>query len=201
MQIFLFLIFIAVPIIEIALFIEAGRTIGLVATIAITIGTAIAGSFLMRVQGFAALNRFTQAIGKGEMPVTPVIDGIGILAAGLLLLTPGLFTDAIGLLLFVPPIRRWLGKWVFDRARRSGRVQFRSFGHGGARDGGRGGDGPSPRPGGPTPGDTSFTKSADVVDAEFETVDPEEGENAATPLDRDRGARGKDGTKSPWRRR
>jgi UPF0716 protein FxsA len=193
MQIFLFLIFIAVPIIEIALFIEAGRTIGVVATIAITIGTAIAGSFLMRVQGFATLSRFTQAIEKGEMPVMPVIDGIGILAAGLLLLTPGLFTDTIGLLLFVPPIRRGLAKWAFERAKRSGRVQFRTFGRGG-------GDGGRPRPGGPSPGDAGFTKSADVVDAEFETVDPKDGEDGATPLDRDRGAPGKGRTKSPWRR-
>lgn len=196
MQILLFLIFIAVPIIEIALFIEAGKVIGLWPTIAITIGTAIAGSFLMRVQGFATLSRFSQAADRGEMPVTPVIDGIGILSAGLLLLTPGLFTDAIGLLLFVPPIRRGLLKWAFGRALQSGRVHFRTFG------GTRGGGGEEPRSAGPPPRGRKpgFAKSEDVVDAEFETITPDEASDDATPLDPDdpdRPRRRRDD--SPWR--
>ncbi len=200
MQIFLFLIFIAVPIIEIALFIQAGEIIGIVPTILITIGTAIAGSFLMRVQGFAALNRFTQAVEQGEMPVTPVIDGIGILSAGLLLLTPGLFTDTIGLLLFVPPIRRGLARWAFSRALESGRVHIRTFG-------GAGGSGPPPGgpppqgPQGPQGAGSGFTRSPDVVDAEFETIDPDEGEEDATPLDRDKAAGPKRRGGSPWRKR
>ena len=165
MQIFLFLTFIAVPIIEIALFIEAGRVIGLLPTILITIGTAIAGSFLMRVQGFATLSRFSQAVEKGEMPVTPVVDGIGILSAGLLLLTPGLFTDAIGLLLFVPPVRRGIAKWLFGQALKRGTVKFRSFNRG---------DASPPRSGGAAPRDTGFKKSDDIIDAEFETIEPQD---------------------------
>ena len=62
------------------------------------------------------------------MPVTPVIDGMGILAAGLLLITPGLLTHAIGFLLFIPPIRRALAKWLFNKALSSGRVHIRTFG-------------------------------------------------------------------------
>lgn len=175
MQILLFLTFIVVPILEIALFIKAGQIIGLMPTIVITIGTAIAGSFLMRVQGFATLNRFSQAAERGEMPVTPVIDGIGILAAGLLLLTPGLFTDAIGLLLFVPAVRRGLAKWVFGQALRKGHVHVRTYSQNGR----------------PRHQDTSFKRSDDVIDADFETIDPVENRDEAEPSN--------DGKNSPWR--
>ena len=187
MALVLFLIFIVVPIAEIAVFIEAGRLIGLVPTIAITIGTAIAGSFLMRIQGFATLNRFAQSLEKGEMPLTPVIDGIGILAAGLLLLTPGLLTDTIGFLLFVPHIRRGLARWAFQKALRSGHVHIRTMGRG---------DAGGPPPGFRPRGGGTFKKSDNVVDAEFETVDPSEngGGSHAAPAD------GKRNGNSPWRK-
>jgi UPF0716 protein FxsA len=186
MQILLFLIFLAVPVIEIALFIEAGRIIGIVPTIAITIATAIAGSFLMRVQGFATLSRFSQALEKGEMPVTPVIDGIGILCAGLLLLTPGLFTDVLGLLLFVPPIRRGIAKWLFAKAIKSGNVHFRAY---------RQGQGPKAQSRQPPPRSSDFKRSSNVVDAEFETVEPGESENGQSDTKAD-------GDKdSPWKQK
>src|SRR5262245_56211775 len=127
MPLILFLIFIVVPIAEVAVFIEAGRLIGVVPTILLTIGTAIAGSLLMRIQGFTVLHRLTQSLEKGEMPVTPVIDGIGILAAGILLMTPGLLTDIIGFMLFIPPLRRGLAKWLFRRAIQSGTVHIRTY--------------------------------------------------------------------------
>jgi UPF0716 protein FxsA len=191
MQIVLFLIFIVVPIAEIALFIQAGQLIGLWPTIAITIGTAIAGSFLMRVQGFATLNRFSQAVQRGEVPVTPVIDGIGIFAAGLLLLTPGLLTDTIGLLLFVPPFRRALAKWAFGRALESGRVHVRT--HGASSSGGT-------KPQGQPGGGKGFRKSDDVIDADFETIDPQDNGDGAEPLDRDKNDRARSRKKdSPWR--
>ncbi len=193
MPFILFLIFILVPIAEVAVFIEAGHLIGVLPTIAITIGTAIAGSFLMRVQGFATLTRFAQALEKGEMPVTPVIDGIGILAAGLLLLTPGLLTDTLGFLLFIPPIRRGLAKWLFNRARRSSRIYMRTFGGMGA---GQPGPEPSARPG---PG---FRKADDVVDAEFETIDPDEDRGDAERLEpEEKDREGRPRGDSPWRRR
>lgn len=194
MQLILFLFFIAVPIAEIAIFIQAGQLIGALPTIAITIGTAIAGSFLMRVQGFAALNRFAEAANRGEMPVTPVVDGIGILSAGLLLLTPGLLTDTIGLLLFVPPIRRGLARWIFLRAVRSGKVRFATFGH-------SQGHGPGP---GHTGNKTSGFESPgndNVIDAEFETIGPDDEieENASSNTDDKGNPRGQKDT--PWRRR
>ncbi|HKJ62283.1 MAG TPA: FxsA family protein, partial [Hyphomicrobiales bacterium] len=194
MQLILFLFFIAVPIAEIAIFIQAGELIGILPTIAITIGTAIAGSFLMRVQGFAALNRFAEAANRGEMPLTPVIDGIGILCAGLLLLTPGLLTDTIGLLLFVPPVRRGLARWVFRRAVQSGKVKFATFSQSQTH-------GSDPRYTGG--GTSSFKKpnNDNVVDAEFETISPDDQAEDVTPLDSKDDDNPKTRKDTPWRRR
>ena len=192
MRLLLFLFFLAIPIAEIALFIQAGELIGILPTIAITIGTAIAGSFLMRVQGFAALNRFAEAAGRGEMPVTPVMDGLGILTAGLLLLTPGLLTDTIGLLLFVPPVRRGLARWLFRRAVESGKVKFAGFGQPGTH---------HRRPGHAGSAASGFKRPGNdnVVDAEFETISPDEAADA-TPLDEDQKRAAKDRKDTPWRR-
>jgi UPF0716 protein FxsA len=194
MQIFLFLAFIAVPIIEIALFIKAGQLIGVLPTIALIIGTAIAGSFLMRVQGFAVLNRFTEAAAKGEMPLVPVIDGIGILVAGLLLMTPGFFTDILGIMLFIPPARRAAMRWLFTKALAGGRVHVRRYGASGPGAGPRADPRPETQPGAgrpPRQGGPGFRKADDVIDAEFETIEPDEA--AKQP--------GTGAKKSPWGRK
>ncbi len=117
-----FLIFLATPILEIVLFIQIGGVIGVVPTILIVIVTAIVGSILLRLQGSAVIRRTQLALRAGELPVDPVIDGISLLMAGALLLTPGFFTDAVGFLLFVPPFRRSLARWIFEHMMRSGKV-------------------------------------------------------------------------------
>jgi UPF0716 protein FxsA len=193
MLLVLFLIFIVVPIAEVAAFIEAGRLIGVLPTILITIGTAIAGSLLMRIQGLATVNRLMLSLEKGEMPVTPVADGMGIMAAGLLLLTPGLITDTIGFLLFIPPLRRGLTKWLFRKALQRGTVNIRTF---------RRGDAGAPGPGSRPRGRPTFVKSDDIVDAEFETIDPGEDKGATGPDDGDDDKKtgGKPKRGSPWRK-
>ena len=90
----LFLIFLGVPIIEIALFIKVGGAIGLLPTLAIVILTAIAGTALMRRQGLKALDQLRASLEQGGDPVGPIAHGALILVAGVLLLTPGFFTDA-----------------------------------------------------------------------------------------------------------
>lgn len=192
MLLVLFLIFIVLPIAEVAAFIEAGRLIGVLPTILITIGSAIAGSLLMRIQGLATVNRLMQSLDKGEMPVTPVVDGMGIMAAGLLLLTPGLISDVIGFLLFIPPLRRGLAKWLFRKGLQSGTVNIRTFRRGGAG---------APGPGSKPRGRPTFVKSDDIVDAEFETIDPAEGKSASGPTeDDDKETGGKPKRGSPWRK-
>lgn len=101
----LFAIFVAVPIIEIALFVQVGGWLGLLPTLAIVVATAILGSWLVRRQGLAELRRVQTSLTELRDPTRPLAHGAMILASGLLLLTPGFFTDALGFLLLVPRVR------------------------------------------------------------------------------------------------
>jgi UPF0716 protein FxsA len=97
--------FIGVPILEIAAFIEVGGRIGLGPTMAVVIATALAGAALLRHQGLATLHRARHSLAEGRMPIAEVFDGLCLIFAGGLLLTPGFVTDSVGLLLFVPGLR------------------------------------------------------------------------------------------------
>ena len=116
MPLLLFALFVAVPLIEIALFIQIGGVIGLVPTLVIVVGTALAGSYLLRQQGLRVFSDAQQRIQRGELPVDEMLHGVFLAAAGVLLLTPGFLTDTLGLLLFVPPARQWIAgrivRWV-----------------------------------------------------------------------------------------
>lgn len=113
---------IVVPLVEIAVFIKVGGIIGLGPTLVVVIATAILGTALLRHQGLSTLARARESLARNEMPVAEVFDGVCLLAAGLVLLTPGFVTDAIGGLLFIPPIRRWLGGVLLRRVMASGGV-------------------------------------------------------------------------------
>lgn len=103
---FIFLsIFILVPIIEIWLFIQVDSIIGLWPTLASVVLTAVIGTWLLRQQGFAVLMQARAAMDKSQFPLEQVIHGVFLLVSGLLLLTPGFFTDTIGFLCLVPPLR------------------------------------------------------------------------------------------------
>ena len=102
---FLPFLFLVVPVSEIAVFVLIGSQIGVLATIALVILTAIAGSTLLRLQGFGALARVRAALAEGRMPGKELVHGVMILLAGFLLLTPGFITDTLGLLLFIPAVR------------------------------------------------------------------------------------------------
>lgn len=101
----LFLLFVAIPLIEIALFIQVGGAIGLWPTLLIVVLTAILGTTLLRRQGVMALNNLQSRISAFQDPSEPLAHGAMILFAGALLLTPGFFTDALGLALMVPKVR------------------------------------------------------------------------------------------------
>ena len=104
----LFLTFLLVPLLEIYLLIEIGSVIGAAWTVAGVVGTAVVGAALVRRQGIAALARFRSATEAGELPAITIIEGLALLVAGALLLTPGFFTDAIGFVLLTPPLRQIL---------------------------------------------------------------------------------------------
>jgi UPF0716 protein FxsA len=98
-------LFILVPIAELAIFITLGDEIGLGPTLAIIIFTGFLGAALTKSQGARALQRFRQASAEGRLPHKEVTDGLLILIAGAVLLTPGFLTDTVGFLLLVPPFR------------------------------------------------------------------------------------------------
>jgi UPF0716 protein FxsA len=101
-------VFLLVPIVEIALFIQVGGWIGLWPTIGLVLLAAIAGMMIVRSQGLGAVRRLQASVAEGRDPVGPMAHGALILLAGLLLLTPGFFTDALGLALLLPPVRSWV---------------------------------------------------------------------------------------------
>jgi len=111
----LFLAFLAVPLIEIALFIQVGGLIGLWPTLLIVVLTAIAGTAMVRSQGGQAIAGLRNSLGQLDDPTTHLAHGAMILFSGALLLTPGFFTDAVGFLLLVPAVRLWVMRQVRAR--------------------------------------------------------------------------------------
>ena len=97
--------FFAIPVIEIALMIEIGGWIGVAPTVAAIILTAGIGTGLFRWQGARVLHELRVALEAGEVPLSAVLDGAGLLLAGALLFLPGFATDVLGFLLFMPPFR------------------------------------------------------------------------------------------------
>ena len=104
-----------IPLLEIAAFVIIGGQIGVFATLALVVFTAIIGSILLRVQGFGLFNRIQVEMNAGNVPARELVHGVMLLVAGVLLLTPGFVTDGAGFLLFVPPVRDAV--WSFVRGR------------------------------------------------------------------------------------
>lgn len=123
MAVLVLIAFIAVPLVEIAVFIEVGGRIGVWNTVLTVILTAVVGTWLLRRQGLRTLQRAQESFSRNVLPVSELFDGLCLLAAGVLLLTPGFVTDAAGLLLFVPPLRRLLRNWIWLTLTRSGHTR------------------------------------------------------------------------------
>jgi UPF0716 protein FxsA len=105
MPLLLVLLFIVVPIAELALLIQVGQLIGVWWTVAILIADALLGSYLLRTQSRAAWQRFNDTLNAGRIPHKEVVDGVLVIFGGVLLLTPGFITDIFGLLFLFPPTR------------------------------------------------------------------------------------------------
>jgi UPF0716 protein FxsA len=102
----LFLAFLLIPIAEIYVLIRVGSIIGAFSTIALIVFTAVLGSVLIRAQGLATLARVRNSLEHNEIPAVELMEGMCLLVAGALLLTPGFVTDSIGFILLIPPLRR-----------------------------------------------------------------------------------------------
>lgn len=143
----LFVLFVLVPLIEIALFVVIGGWLTLWPTLAIVIVTGALGTVMIRQQGFRVMQNVQRALDTLGDPLAPLAHGAMILFAGALLLTPGFLTDAVGFLLLVPAVRGAVLNWMVRS-----RVHVRVFG---ARAGAQ----------------TATPARDDIIDAEFRDLD------------------------------
>jgi UPF0716 protein FxsA len=111
----MFLLFILIPLLEIWLFILLGGFIGVYPTLFVILLTAILGTFLVKTQGINVLKEIQSKFNELENPTEPIVHGAMILFAGALLLTPGFFTDTVGFLLLLPKVRRAAFFWLKNR--------------------------------------------------------------------------------------
>ncbi|KKA44939.1 MULTISPECIES: FxsA family protein [unclassified Salinivibrio] len=111
----LLLLFILVPVIEIGLFIQVGGWLGLWPTLALVLITAFVGASLVRSQGLMTLASVQDRLNRGELPAQQILEGVMLAVAGVLLLTPGFMTDAMGMLVLLPGPRAALAKQVMKR--------------------------------------------------------------------------------------
>jgi UPF0716 protein FxsA len=111
----LLILFIAVPVIEIGLFIQVGGVLGLWPTIALVLITAFVGASLVRSQGLHTLMTVQQRMQNGEIPAQQIVEGVMLAVSGVLLLTPGFMTDAMGMLILLPAPRAMLAKYLMSK--------------------------------------------------------------------------------------
>lgn len=153
----LFLLFTALPLVDLYLLLRIGDAIGGFATLALVLATGALGALLARAEGMRVVRAFQESMARGVMPRDGVLSGVLLLLGGALLITPGVLTDALGLLLLIPFTRRWLAAQIAARMQRA-------IEHGTLRVVHTGFDprvGPRPRP------------FDDVIDTEGEPVPPE----------------------------
>ena len=116
MSIGLLLAALAFPLLELALLIKVGQWIGFWSTVLLLMATAVGGGLLVHAQGLNAGRRMMETLNDGVAPVEPLVDSFLIMVAGFLLLVPGLITDAMALVLLVPPLRAAVARWAIGRA-------------------------------------------------------------------------------------
>ncbi len=130
MLIRLFLLFAVVPVIEVYLLIKVGSLIGALPTVVLLLAISMVGAWLVRHQGFEIMRRIQSELAQGRLPAAELLDGAMVLAGGVLLLTPGFFTDFLGLFFLIPftraLIKRIVALWLQRRLDR-GVITIRRF--------------------------------------------------------------------------
>jgi UPF0716 protein FxsA len=170
MRLGLFFIFVAIPLLELALLLKIGQALGVWWTFFVIVSTAMLGVWVLYAQGFAVLKRTVESLQAGKPPIGPAVDGMFLMIAGGLLLTPGFLADALGLLLLIPPLRHATAAWCVRRLLRSKNVRTTIFGADAVRE--------DRRPGGGTDSRETFRKRAapdsgagPIIEGEFERLD------------------------------
>jgi UPF0716 protein FxsA len=111
----LFLFAVALPLVEITVLVKVGQAIGFWPTLGILVGMALSGLVVLYWQGWSTMRQMQLALQRGEAPLGSMFDGLLLVIAGLLLLIPGLLTDVVALPLLIPPVRRWIARWILSR--------------------------------------------------------------------------------------
>lgn len=173
MRLGLLLLLAAVPFLEIALLIKVGQAIGFWPTLLLVVLSASFGSYVLYEQGFQVLGRAMATIQRGRSPMAPVIDGIFILLAGVLLIMPGFLTDAAGLALLVPYLRHRFAVWCLKGLVRSPELRAFLFGDRAAQSGsGQAGTGGADRAQSDgRPRQPPFDGEGPIIEGEFERID------------------------------
>lgn len=187
MPILLIALFIVFPIVEIAILVKFGQAFGFWWTLALILATAILGTAVMQHQGFQVMNRAMESLSAGRPPIGPVVDGAFIMLAGLLLITPGLISDAVGALLLVPWIRHRVAAWSVRTALKAGRVHVDVFTSRTSESSGQREPGDFARSNGPP--HQSDAGDGPIIEGDFERLDER-------PLDARRGGK-PDGPSAP----
>ncbi|MEQ1855440.1 MAG: FxsA family protein [Longimicrobiales bacterium] len=147
------LLFIVVPILELVILIRLGQFMGLWPTLALVLAAGFLGAALARFEGTRVLLKFQSELAAGRLPTQAAMDGICVMIGGVMLLTPGVLTDLVGLALLFPPTRRGIQWWVRKRLEKGmaeGSIRVMSMGPQGF--GTWGGVGTPPSPTGTPPG-------------------------------------------------
>lgn len=149
----LVILFLVTPAVELALLLKVGQLIGHWETVGIIVMTGLAGSYLAKREGLSAWQRLNQSLSKGGLPGKELVDGVIILVAGALLITPGVLTDVVGFMGLIPPTRALIRKLIMNRVKKkmddgSLNIQFGFFG--GFPSGNGDGDPPMGGPNGPS---------------------------------------------------
>ncbi len=121
----LFIIFSVVPIIEIWILIKVGKVIGTLPTVGLLLAISLVGAWLAKSQGLRTMMAIRDELSQGRLPAAHLLDGAMILAGGILLLTPGFFTDFMGIFFLIPATRSILKRWLrsyLERMLRGGKI-------------------------------------------------------------------------------
>jgi len=111
----LILLFLTIPLVEIYFLISVGQVIGAIPTVFMVVFTAVLGGMLLRAQGLSTLRRVQEVTARGGVPALEMLEGLMLLVGGALLLTPGFFTDAIGFVCLITPLRQALIRYWIKR--------------------------------------------------------------------------------------
>lgn len=120
MVVVLALLFLVVPIAELYVIVQVASGIGVVETIVVIIAISVVGAWLAKMAGLSVLNRLQRTVRAGKVPSNEVVDGALVLFAGALMIIPGFLSDAVALLLLLPPTRALVRSTILRRIRAGG---------------------------------------------------------------------------------